>query len=102
MNIQKSFTETGTGFMSHLFVLAYYSVCLSLFANYQRLEETVNIKKYSKCGTETEATCKKPLCKEGMYIFKYYSFVSKLKKNKQKQLQRMFQSLSAGNILILI
>ena len=88
--------------MSHLFVLAYYSVCLSLFANYQRLEETVNIKKYSKCGTETEATCKKTLCKEGMYIFKYYSFVSKLKKNKQKQLQRMFQSLSAGNILILI
>ena len=82
--------------MSHLFVLAYYRVCLSLFANYQRLEETVNIKKYSKCGTETEATCIKPLCKEGMYIF----FHVQIKKNKQKQLQRMFQSLSARNILI--
>ena len=90
MNIQKSFTKTGTGFVSHLFVLAYYRVCLSLFANYQRLEETVNIKKYSKCGTETEATCIKPLCKEGMYIFKYYSFVSKLKKTNRNSYSACF------------
>ena len=81
--------------MSRLFELAYYSFCLCLLANGQRLEETVDILKYSKCGTETEAACIKPLCKEGMYTFK-----SKLKK--QKQLQRMFQSLSTRNILILI
>ena len=60
--------------MSRLFELAYYSFCLCLLANGQRLEETVDILKYSKCGTETEAACIKPLCKEGMY-----TFMSKLK-----------------------
>ena len=90
MNIQKSFTETGTGFMSHLFVLAYYSVCLSLFANYQRLEETVNIKKYSKCGTETEATCIKPLCKEGIYIFIHVQ-IKKTNRNSYSECFRLCQ-----------
>ena len=55
--------------MSRLFELAYYIFCLCLLANGQRLEETVDIQKYSKCGTETEAACIKPLCKEGMYTF---------------------------------